>query len=154
VCSRATRTLPRAVLTSTDTEPKRWSALQGQEENAVRIGKLAGVTGLSRDALRFYEKRGLIRSVRHANGYRDYPEETARLVGYIRTAQSLGFSLSEIGEHLPALWSAQAPGPEVAALLREKIGAIDARIGALTALRTELTARLNVVCPLRAASNV
>jgi MerR family transcriptional regulator, copper efflux regulator len=119
----------------------------------LRIGRLADVTGVSRDALRFYEKRGLIRSVRHANGYRDYPDETAQLVGYIRTAQSLGFSLSEIGEHLPALWGARAPGQEVASLLREKIGAIDARIGALTALRNELIARLDVVCPLRTASN-
>jgi MerR family transcriptional regulator, copper efflux regulator len=142
----------RSVLTSTDAEPKRWSPLQGQEENAVQIGRLAGVTGVSRDTLRFYEKRGLIRSVRHGNGYRDYPEETAQLVGYIRTAQSLGFSLSEIGEHLPALWGAKAPGRDVAALLREKIGAIDARIGELTALRNELAARLDVVCPFQTAS--
>lgn len=118
----------------------------------MQIGRLAGVTGVSRDTLRFYEKRGLIRSVRHGNGYRDYPEETAQLVGYIRTAQSLGFSLSEIGEHLPALWGAKAPGSEVAALLREKIGAIEARIGALSALRNELIARLDVVCPLQTAS--
>ncbi len=142
----------RSVLTSTNAEPKRWSALQGQEENALRIGRLAGVTGVSRDTLRFYEKRSLIRSVRHGNGYRDYPEETAQLVGYIRTAQSLGFSLKEIGEHLPALWGAKAPGSEVAALLQEKIGAIEARIGALTALRDELIARHDAVCPLRTAS--
>jgi DNA-binding transcriptional MerR regulator len=133
-------------------EPKRWSVLQGQEENALRIGKLAVETGVSRDTLRFYEKRGLIRSVRHGNGYRDYPEETAQLIGYIRIAQSLGFSLSEIGEHLPALWGAKAPGSEVANLLRAKIGAIEARIGALTALRDDLIARLDVVCPLQAAS--
>ena len=142
----------RSELTSTDAELKRWSVLQGQEENALQIGRLAGVTGVSRDTLRFYEKRGLIRSVRHGNGYRDYPEETAQLVGYIRTAQSLGFSLSEIGEHLPALWGAKAPGRDVAELLREKIGALDARIGALTALRNELVARLDVVCPLQTAS--
>ena len=142
----------RSVLTSTNAEPKPWSVLQGQEENALRIGRLAGVTGVSRDTLRFYEKRGLIRSVRHGNSYRDYPEETPQLIGYIRTAQALGFSLSEIGEHLPALWGAKAPGSEVAALLREKIGAIEARIVALTALRDELIARLDAVCPLRTAS--
>jgi MerR family transcriptional regulator, copper efflux regulator len=148
---RARRHPFRSGLTPAKTDPKRWSALQGQEENALRIGRLAEVTGVSRDTLRFYEKRGLIRSQRHANGYRDYPEETAQLVGYIRTAQSLGFSLSEIGEHLPALWGASSPGEDVASLLREKIGAIDARIGALSALREELTRRLGVVCPLRAA---
>lgn len=115
----------------------------------MRIGQLAVLAGVSRDTLRFYEDRGLIRSTRNANGYRDYPEETVRLVGYVRTAQRLGFTLAEIGAHLPALWSAEQPDEAVAALLRDKIALIEARLAEMTALRDELAARLGTVCPLR-----
>ncbi len=116
----------------------------------MRIGQIAALAGVSTDTLRFYEARGLIRSARGANGYRDYPEGTAGLVTYIRTAQRLGFSLAEIGEHLPALWGATEPDAAVAALLREKIAAIDGRIAELSALRDELALRLGNGCPLRA----
>lgn len=117
----------------------------------MRIGQIAALAGVSRDTLRFYEARGLIRSERGANGYRDYPEGTAQVVAYIRTAQRLGFTLAEIGEHLPALWQAQQPDTAVGDLLREKIATIDGRIAELSSLRDELARRLEQVCPLRAA---
>lgn len=116
----------------------------------MRIGQLAALAGVSKDTLRFYEARGLIRSERGANGYRLYPEGTARLVAYIRTAQRLGFSLSEIGGHLPALWQTAEPDAAVAGLLRDKIAVIDGRIAELTALRNELESRLGEACPLGA----
>ena len=43
----------------------------------MQIGELATATGLSRDSLRFYEKRGLLRARRDANGYRNYPPEAS-----------------------------------------------------------------------------
>ena len=49
------------------------------------IGELATASGLSREALRFYEQQGLIRARRLDNGYRDYPPEVVTLVQYIRT---------------------------------------------------------------------
>ena len=58
----------------------------------MRIGELSSRSGLSRDALRFYEKRGLLRARRGANGYRDYPPEAADWLRYLRTAQQLGFA--------------------------------------------------------------
>lgn len=50
----------------------------------MRIGELSCATGLSRDTLRFYEKRGLLRSRRLANGYRDYPREAVQWLCYLR----------------------------------------------------------------------
>ncbi|MBQ5940356.1 MerR family transcriptional regulator [Massilia sp. AB1] len=116
----------------------------------MKIGELAGATGVSCDTLRFYEKRGLIRAGRGGNGYRQYAPETAQLVGYIRMAQKLGFSLAEIGENLPALWEADKPDQAVARLLEEKVVAIDLRIAELQALKTGLLERLRLVCPLAA----
>lgn len=114
----------------------------------MKIGDLAQATGVSCDALRFYEKRGLIRAGRATNGYRRYAPETVRLVHYIRAAQRLGFSLAEIGENLPALWNAADRDAGVARLLSEKIGVIDARIAELQDLKQELLDRVAQVCPL------
>jgi len=115
----------------------------------MRIGELAAATGMSREALRFYEQQGLLRACRQANGYRDYPAEAVALVRYIRTAQQLGFTLAEIGGNLPALWDAAEPGPAIDLLLQSKLADIDTRIAALQALRGELAQRLATACPLR-----
>ena len=116
----------------------------------MRIGTLASQTGLSRDALRFYEERGLISSTRSANSYRSYAPETVQLVGYIRTAQRLGFSLTEIGENLPALWSSDTPATALATLLADKVSMIDRKIEELAALKSALLDRVAQTCPLRA----
>ena len=127
----------------------------------MKIGELSAQTGLSRDALRFYEKRGLLRSTRGSNGYREYPLEAVEWLGYIRMAQGLGFSLAEIEADLPLLNAArgngdQAPQQTDAALrelLHSKLASIDARIAGLGALRAQLAERLattTLACPLAA----
>ncbi|AWH26210.1 MULTISPECIES: MerR family transcriptional regulator [Stenotrophomonas] len=115
----------------------------------MRIGELAQACGLSREALRFYEKQGLIGARRLGNGYRDYPPETAMLVHYIRTAQQLGFTLAEIGQRLPTLWQQEDAGALLAIALQQKLADIDARIHALSALRDDLAGRLASACPLQ-----
>ena len=114
----------------------------------MKIGQLAVATGVSRDTLRFYEERGLIRSQRLENGYRDYDSETETLINYIRTAQKLGFTLGEIGEKLSSLWDVAEPGPLIAQMLAEKLQEIDVRIEALRDLRTQLASRITLHCPL------
>jgi DNA-binding transcriptional MerR regulator len=113
----------------------------------MHIGTLAEMSGLSRDTLRFYEQRGLIRSTRSANGYRLYAAETVHLLGYIRIAQRLGFTLGQIGESLPALWNSAMPQAEINALLSEKVAAIDSRVEELTGLKNELLNMMGQVCP-------
>lgn len=116
------------------------------------IGELATASGLSREALRFYEQQGLIRARRLDNGYRDYPPEVVTLVQYIRTAQQLGFTLAEIGDRLPAIWDAAEPGPALAQVLAAKLQEIDDRIAALQALRQTLAERVATDCPLQAGA--
>ncbi|CAI3807234.1 Mercuric resistance operon regulatory protein [Pseudomonas sp. MM221] len=115
----------------------------------MRIGELAQVCGISRDTLRFYEERGLIQARRLANGYRDYPDETAQLVMFIRTAQRLGFSLNEIGSNVAQLWQSAEPDRAVEALLRDKLALVEQRLEELQLLRTTLMQRLTLACPLR-----
>ncbi|WP_270729353.1 MerR family transcriptional regulator [Shimia sp. Alg240-R146] len=113
----------------------------------MRIGQVSEVTGVSRDALRFYERQGLIRAERHGNGYRDYSENTVALVGLIRQAQGLGFSLNEIGSLLRGMGSGMSQG-DLEAVLREKLDEIDARMVALGQLRDVVATRLAQACPL------
>ena len=114
----------------------------------MQIGEIASATGLSRDTLRFYEKRGLLRARRGANGYRDYPADMVQLVLYIKTAQRLGFSLGEIGNSVGALWQAPDPDSAVTQLLQDKLNLIETRIAELDQLRQELQQRLGQRCPL------
>jgi DNA-binding transcriptional MerR regulator len=118
----------------------------------MRIGELASATGLSRDALRFYERRGLLTARRSDNGYRDYPPEAAQWLRYIRTAQSLGFTLGEIEADLPLLSGQAAAAPALREALRRKLQDIDRRVEGLVALRSELARRLGeemAECPLQ-----
>ncbi len=65
------------------------------------IGKLAGLTGVSNDALRYYEQERLIKpAAKSAAGYRLYDQDSARRIHFIKHAQSCGFTLAEIRELL------------------------------------------------------
>jgi len=102
--------------------------------------------------LRFYEKRGLLRARRSANGYRDYPPEAVDWLRYIRLAQTLGFTLAEIEADLPLLAAPSAAAPQLRAALERKLADIDQRIDSLHLLRSELTRRLGEdlqACPLQ-----
>ncbi|HEY1129855.1 MAG TPA: MerR family transcriptional regulator [Roseateles sp.] len=121
----------------------------------MRIGTLSTLTGLSRDSLRFYEKRGLLQARRSNNGYRDYPEEAVQWLGYVRMAQQLGFTLAEISADLPSLVRDEDAGQALRLTLTRKLADIDARIAALQDLRGLLATRLadsletGESCPLR-----
>lgn len=121
----------------------------------LRIGDVASATGVSADALRFYERRGLLRpAARRPSGYREYTEETVRLVRFIRQAQALGFTLAEV-EDLVRLreraWAGGAPS-RLRAAAAEKMQEIDRRVRELRALRGALD-RLLKECDAACASN-
>ncbi|WP_217544913.1 MerR family transcriptional regulator [Streptomyces sp. GbtcB6] len=118
----------------------------------MRIGGLAARAGMSRDTIRFYERIGLVTGRRLANGYRDFPPETVAWLHYVRTAQTLGFSLAEIGRHFAELSEAPDTARALSTLFEEKIAVVDARIAELTSLRGELAARVGTGCPLRATA--
>lgn len=65
------------------------------------IGNLAAQAGISTDALRYYEREGLIvPSGKTDSGYRLYDKDSIRRVQFIRHAQHCGFTLAEIVELL------------------------------------------------------
>jgi DNA-binding transcriptional MerR regulator len=65
---------------------------------SLQIGQAAQKTGLSVDAIRFYEKSGLLpRPARTQGGYRLYEEREIADLEFIQKAQQLGFSLKKFG---------------------------------------------------------
>jgi MerR family transcriptional regulator, copper efflux regulator len=115
----------------------------------VRIGELAERSGLSRDAIRFYEKIGLLGSHRSPNGYREFAADAVPWLAYVRTAQQLGFSLAEIASHGRELREAPDSAAALSAMFAAKIAIVDAKMDELAALREELAERAGTGCPLR-----
>lgn len=65
------------------------------------IGEAAAQAGVNVQTIRYYERRGLLpSSPRRESGYRELPEESVRVVRFIKRAQDLGFSLDEVAELL------------------------------------------------------
>jgi MerR family transcriptional regulator, redox-sensitive transcriptional activator SoxR len=75
----------------------------------LTIGHLAERAGVATSAIRFYEARGLISSVRTAGNQRRYEQSTLRRIAFIRTAQRVGLSLEEIGAALATLPDGRVP---------------------------------------------
>ncbi len=68
---------------------------------ALTSGQLAKKSGVGVEALRFYEREGLLpEPARLASGYRQYPAGAVERVQFIRRAQLLGFQLKDIKELL------------------------------------------------------
>lgn len=106
---------------------------------AMRIGELADQTGISTQAIRFYERRRLLAPPdREANGYREYNPTVALRLTFIRTAQAAGLTLTEIGEVLAVRDAEQAPCGHVTGVLAQKLDEVHARQRDLASLEAEL----------------
>ncbi len=111
------------------------------ESSELRIGQLATLTGVSLDALRYYERRRLLpRARRTQGGFRLFASETVERVRFIKHAQELGFSLVEIGQLLSSGNAAQCQ--QVRDLLKEKLAEMDQRMKAMRAFRRMLATHL------------
>jgi DNA-binding transcriptional MerR regulator len=109
----------------------------------IQIGVVGRRTGLSVDAIRFYEKQGLLRPPPRSNGgFRLFHEEDVRDLEFIRGAQTLGFSLEEIRALISLRAATPEPCAEVERLLAMKLGLIREKIGRLKALESELLVAL------------
>jgi DNA-binding transcriptional MerR regulator len=65
----------------------------------LRSGELAAAAGVNLQTLRYYERRGLLAEpARTPGGHRLYPADTVTLLGVIKAAQRLGFTLDEVAD--------------------------------------------------------
>ncbi|MCX4340306.1 MAG: MerR family transcriptional regulator [Lachnospiraceae bacterium] len=68
------------------------------KNDLMLIGEIADFFGVSRKAMRLYEKKGIIKPVKTdaANGYRYYSAEQVQQLNALLELKALGFSLDEI----------------------------------------------------------
>jgi MerR family transcriptional regulator, copper efflux regulator len=129
------------------------------QKTGMKIGVLAGRSGLSVKTLRYYEDLGLLPAIaRSEGGYRLFAEESLRRLEFIRRLKALGLSLEEIQGCLAVHDAGDLPCADIQIQLERQIGRIDARIEELGQLRQELQGLLagwqsdpakegDVICP-------
>jgi len=105
----------------------------------LTIGKLAGLTSVSNDTLRYYEQEGLIRpAAKSPGGYRLYDQDAVRRIHFIKHAQGCGFTLAEIRELLGLRMRDKACCGDVRTRAIEKKLQIESKIRAMMAMSKAL----------------
>lgn len=113
----------------------------------ITIGELSTRSGVAASALRYYEDRGLIHSLRTPAGHRRYPRAVIRRVAFIVFAQKIGLTLDEVGAELIKLPKHHVPKrDDWAKLSRQWSKRIDERIAELERLRDSLTGCIGCGC--------
>ena len=108
----------------------------------MQISELAKRCGVSPNALRHYERLGLLRPVRHTNGYREYSEAVRREVVFIAMSRKAGFSLPAIAEQLPAYRAGRLSIAQMVASLQRRVEKIDRQTADLEAQRSEVLSHI------------
>jgi len=104
----------------------------------MRIGEVATATGLQTQAIRFYERQGLLPQPRRGpNGYRVYDPSTITRLEFIRRGQGAGLTLAELATILELRDDGATPCAHVRALLSAKLRDVQTRQRQL-ALEAEL----------------
>lgn len=118
-----------------------------QPSMSMTIGRLAKATGIGIDAIRFYEKSGLLpKAARRASGYREYTDEDLRRLAFVARARELEFSLDEIAELLRLRSPGSSGVSEVKRLVQTKLDVLDKKILHMRQLRKALD-ELVSACP-------
>jgi MerR family copper efflux transcriptional regulator len=105
----------------------------------MRIGELADRTSVPTKTIRYYEVIGLLpEPPRTPGGYRDYGDDAAGRLVFIRAAQSIGLSLGEIREIFAVRDRGEVPCPHVASLIERRATELSQRIAALEGMRRDL----------------
>ena len=100
------------------------------------------MAGVSTDTLRHYERKGVLRSLRSGNGYREYAEDSLERVRMIRKALTVGFTLNELSEIFKIFDSGGVPCHQVRSLATAKLVEIEDHLQEVTSLRDELKSAL------------
>lgn len=105
----------------------------------LRISKLARQAGVTAKAIRFYEAAGVLPPpARSPNGYRLYGRDAVDPLRFIKQAQGLGLTLTEIKEIVAIRQGGRPPCRHVYGLLQEKATELDQKLRDLMLLRRRI----------------
>jgi DNA-binding transcriptional MerR regulator len=105
----------------------------------LKIGEVAKASGIGIEALRFYERSGLLgRPGRTESGYRVYDPDVLTRLDFIKRAQVLGFSLHEIKKIIADKQAGRSPCREVREIVRQRLDELDEKMKEMRRYRKEL----------------
>lgn len=111
----------------------------GPKVKTMRIKELSDRSGVSLDAIRHYEKAGLLRTpARSDNGYRRYTDSDVERLQFIRNCRALDMRLAEVRELLDVLDRPRADCSSVDALVAGHLDEVRAQIASLRDLQRGL----------------
>ncbi len=109
------------------------------QARTLKIGQVAKAAGIGIDAVRFYERKGLIEEPRRRpSGYREYTPGVVLRLRFVKRAKELGFSLREIRELLSLKNEPRRGAAEVKRLANGKLADIKDKIATLQRMQEAL----------------
>ncbi|WP_027857501.1 heavy metal-responsive transcriptional regulator [Marinobacterium jannaschii] len=115
--------------------------------STFKIGEIARQSGLSVEAIRYYERRGLISPAqRLPSGYRLYNDSTLQRLHFIQRCKDLGFSLEEILELLNLQTDPDTSSALVKQKIETKIRLVEQKIEQLQSLQHSLQTLSSLCC--------
>ena len=107
----------------------------------LTTGKLAKLTNVNTETIRYYERIGLIQEPSRglSSGYRQYPQEVITRISFIKRAQTLGFSLNEIAEFLSLRHKPDSSFKDIETKVEMKLSEIEKKITSLEAMKKALS---------------
>jgi MerR family transcriptional regulator, Zn(II)-responsive regulator of zntA len=111
------------------------------ESQLLQIGQVAALAEVSVDTVRYYERQGLlVPAPRSRGGFRLFTSEAVERIHFIRQAQEIGLSLSDIRVLIPIGKAGLAECRQVRDLLGAKLEELDARLAQMRSFRRKLAA--------------
>src|SRR5712692_6249941 len=105
----------------------------------LQIGQVAQQTGLTVDAIRFYEKERLLpKALRSSGGFRLYGSEHIEQLRFIQKAQTIGFSLGEIRELILIQDDQVETCSHVRDLIQQKLATVQQKMNELAQIEGQL----------------
>ena len=122
-------------------EKKESSVARG--DKMLKIGDVAKQTGIGIETLRFYERSGLLDApVRTEAGYRLYGADALATLEFIKRAQVLGFTLTEIKRIIEERRTGESPCDEVRETVRQRLVELDEKLRQMQLYRDALAQTL------------
>ncbi len=113
-------------------------------EKSKLIGSIASESGIPIKTIRYYDELGLLKTNgRTEGGYRLFDSDVFVRLKFIKRAQNLGLSLSEIKEFLQVHDRGNLPCDQIKVKLEEKLTALEEQIQQLQILKQELKGLLS-----------
>ncbi len=107
-------------------------------QELMTIGVLAKEAGVGVETIRFYQRKGLLKTPQRTSGFRKYTQADLRRIKFIKRVQGLGFTLNDA----QSLLDINACSPETQPLLEqvciEKMDEIEKKIADLNRILGEL----------------